>query len=82
MNNSNQFGKTGWATKLKAVPESMINSRALRTGDGSQTYARKMSKLAQIDEKEPKSPRDVSHFWGFGDTEITAEDMKNIAVYH
>lgn len=66
----------GWATDLKTVPVELINSRVLRTGDGSHNHSKKSGD--EITENDDY--RDTTHFWGFGDKEMTAEDMKKIAI--
>jgi hypothetical protein len=67
---------SGWASDLKTVPTEMINSRVLRTGDGSHSHSKKSGN--EITEGD--DARDTTHFWGFGDKEMTAEDMKKIAI--
>jgi hypothetical protein len=66
---------SGWATDLKTVPKEMIQSRVLRTGDGSHSHSKKGDEMTDNDDS-----RDTTHFWGFGDKEMTAEDMKKIAI--
>ena len=56
----------------------MIKSRAMRTGDGSHSYSRNRSK--NDDSGENEEVRDENHFWGFGDKEMTNEDMKKITI--
>lgn len=57
----------------------MIISRLERTGDGSHRSEKKKSKkknaLNQKDEY-----RDTNHFWGFGDKEMTPEDLKKVSI--
>lgn len=57
----------------------MINSRVTRTGDGSHRSLKEIVKnkksLNQYEEIH-----DSNHFWGFGDKEMTAEDMKKITI--
>lgn len=57
----------------------MINSRVLRTGDGSHRNAKK-TKKSKEDLNQTEDSRDLTHFWGFGDKEMTAEDMKKIKI--
>lgn len=64
---------------MKTVPEDMINSRVLRTGDGSHRISRKKSKSKEM-LNQNEDCRDLNHFWGFGDKEMTAEDMKKITI--
>lgn len=66
----------GWATDLKTVPQNMIDSRATRTGDGSHEIAVNN----QVTSNDVAASRDLNHFWGFGDKEMTGEDMKNICI--
>lgn len=73
----------GLATDLKTVPTDMVKQRLLRTGDGSHKYA-------QISTKDVESrldnnnfdARDTEHFWGWGDNEMTEEDLKNVEILH
>lgn len=69
----------GWATDLKTVPSDMINSRVLRTGDGSHRNSKK-SKKSKEDLNQIDDSHDSTHFWGFGDKEMTVEDMKKIKI--
>lgn len=59
-----------------------MKSRILRTGDGSHEMS-KMSKKAQLDQENNNNAteeRDVEHFWGYGDKDMTKEDMSNIQI--
>lgn len=51
----------------------------MRTGDGSHRNAKKNAKnkesLNQIEESH-----EHNNFWGFGDKEMTEEDMKKITI--
>lgn len=43
----------------------------------------KMSKKAQLDQENNNNvteERDVEHFWGYGDKDMTKEDMSNIQI--
>ncbi|KAK6629878.1 hypothetical protein RUM43_003699 [Polyplax serrata] len=63
------FAKIGWAYNLRSVSHEMIQKRAQRTGDGSL-----------------RSPDDPNHHmnnvWGWGDTDITQEDINCMTVNH
>lgn len=76
---TNGFKNTpGWATDLKTVPAEMINSRVKRTGDGThrnQIMLRSKESLNQTDDNQ-----DTTSFWGYGDKEMTEDDMKNILI--
>lgn len=72
---------TGWATDLKTVPKEMIESRVWRTGDGSHRDMKKIS-ISHRSSNLEQDHRDQNHFWGFGDVDMTTEDMKNIKVIH
>jgi stearoyl-CoA desaturase (Delta-9 desaturase) len=75
------FAWCGWATELKTVPDSLIKSRILRTGDGSHVYSDGNKKRNDDNNNnENESVRDVEHFWGFGDKEMTLQDMKNVKI--
>jgi hypothetical protein len=58
------------------VPENVIKERALRTGDGSHKH----SKTNKSKNSVNKSKRDVEHFWGFGDSNMEKDDMKNVKI--
>ncbi|CRL07879.1 CLUMA_CG020908, isoform A [Clunio marinus] len=73
------FAWIGWATDLKTVPEEMIFNRVMRTGDGTHKIMKSKNKI-KTDFKE--ETRDVTHFWGFGDNEMTNEDMKKVKIIH
>jgi stearoyl-CoA desaturase (Delta-9 desaturase) len=73
----------GLATDLKTVPADVVRQRVLRTGDGSHKY----SKIAADDaesrlDNNNANERDIEHFWGWGDKEMTAEDLKNVEILH
>lgn len=61
----------------------MINSRVARTGDGSH----RSQKKKQINKESLNRHQDVDdnhdrNFWGFGDKEMSADDMKKIVILH
>lgn len=77
------FAWIGWATELKTVPDHIVKSRILRTGDGSHEYSKNnqgKSFSSNNNDGEEDESRDVEHFWGFGDQEMTSADMKNIEI--
>jgi hypothetical protein len=57
----------------------MINSRVVRTGDGSHRSLRDAKRR-----KESLNQHDDFHetnnLWGFGDQEMTEDDMKRITI--
>lgn len=67
---------TGWATDLKTVPTDLINSRVMRTGDGSHRSVTQIKDSMSHDENVSEN----NSFWGYGDKEMTAEDMKKITI--
>lgn len=71
------FAWIGWATELKTVPDNIIKNRIARTGDGSHKYSHE--KHNETDDNN-NDTRDVEHFWGFGDNEMTKQDMKNVKI--
>lgn len=71
----------GWATDLRTVPDSIIKSRILRTGDGSHSYSKTWDN-ANSNNNHDDGSRDTDHFWGFGDKEMTIDDMKNVKILH
>lgn len=60
------------------MPDDIIRNRILRTGDGSH----KISKEIDINNNKNEDSRDIEHFWGFGDKEMNADDMKNVKILH
>lgn len=74
----------GWATELKTVPENIIMRRIERTGDGSHKHSKRINakKVSSVDENgnDDDVERDVEHFWGWGDKEMTTEDMKFVKI--
>jgi stearoyl-CoA desaturase (Delta-9 desaturase) len=64
---------------LKTVPQDMIRKRVLRTGDGSHKYT-KLQDAELIDNNNRTEDRDTEHFWGWGDNEMTEDDMKNVEI--
>jgi stearoyl-CoA desaturase (Delta-9 desaturase) len=77
------FAKIGWATELKTVPDSIIKGRVLRTGDGTHKYSKGSHKQEDNNnEDQDGDSRDVEHFWGFGDKEMTKQDMKNVKILY
>jgi len=73
------FAWLGWAYDLKTVPVDMINSRVLRTGDGSHRNEKVLAKTKESMNQDSDAADDIS-FWGFGDKEMTAEDMKKVTI--
>lgn len=62
----------------------MIQSRVLRTGDGSHRDVKKLLKAKESLIKDTEMP-DNNTYWGFGDKEMTEEDMKKVTIiqkYH
>lgn len=75
------FAWIGWATELKTVPENLIQSRIVRTGDGSHPLSKeKLEGMDDNNNDDDDASRDVEHFWGFGDDTMTKQDMKNIKI--
>lgn len=57
----------------------MINSRVNRTGDGSHPSSKSLKKNKEsLNQWEDN--HDSNNFWGFGDKEMTEEDMKKITI--
>jgi stearoyl-CoA desaturase (delta-9 desaturase) len=73
------FAWLGWATELKTVPDDIIKRRVLRTGDGTHPYSIKAMEENNNNGNVDKI-RDTEHFWGFGDQEMTSEDMKLVKI--
>lgn len=71
------FAKIGWVTERKTVPDNIIKNRIARTGDGSHKYSKENHHETDDNNNEM---RDVEHFWGFGDCQMTKQDMKNIKI--
>lgn len=74
---------------LQTVPEHIIRSRALRTGDGTHEYsieAAEKKKNEELNNNLPNGKKaDIldelnENFWGFGDKDMTSEDMKNVKI--
>jgi stearoyl-CoA desaturase (Delta-9 desaturase) len=77
------FAYFGWATELKTVPDSIIKRRILRTGDGSHPYSQSQKQSDDDNNNnEDQVERDVEHFWGFGDKEMTKQDMENVEILY
>lgn len=70
---------TGWATDLKTVPENMIASRVLRTGDGSHRLSKKGAKRKEMLNQEEEDNHDGKNFWGFGEKKLikNAKSLNN-----
>jgi hypothetical protein len=69
------FALIGWATDLKTVPHNVIVNRILRTGDESHILSEQQREII-----ETVNIQENSHFWGFGDKEMTIEDLKNVKI--
>lgn len=74
------FAMLGWATDLRTVPDNIVKSRILRTGDGSHSYSKEKCDVNDVNNNDNEGIRDVDHFWGYGDKEMTLEDMKNVKI--
>lgn len=57
----------------------MIESRVARTGDGSHRSQKKKQRTKQS-LNEHDDGHDHNSFWGYGDKEMTADDMKKITI--
>ncbi|XP_076238999.1 acyl-CoA Delta-9 desaturase-like [Calliopsis andreniformis] len=60
----------GLAYDLKVVPEDVVRKRAKRTGDGSRYTA------------ENDLHSHVDHKWGWGDVDLTPEEMQQVKILH
>ncbi|XP_076239736.1 acyl-CoA Delta-9 desaturase-like [Calliopsis andreniformis] len=60
----------GLAYDLKVVPEDVVRKRATRTGDGSRYGA------------ENDLHSHVDHKWGWGDVDLTPEEMQQVKILH
>lgn len=68
------FKISGWATDRKSVPEELIRARVMRTGDGTHRNAKLLtSKKESLNVYTEHENQKL--FWGFGDEEMTAEDL-------
>lgn len=78
------FAWLGWATELKTVPQNIVMQRIERTGDGSHQHSKNLkankSSLEVNNNNDEDAERDVEHFWGWGDKEMTKQDMKYVKV--
>jgi stearoyl-CoA desaturase (delta-9 desaturase) len=76
------FAWIGWATDLKVASEEMVRKRALRTGDGTHPYCVEMKKKANgvITNGSARDDSNSEVYWGLGDTDISAEDFRDIAT--
>lgn len=71
----------GLATDLKTVPMEVIRQRVLRTGDGTHKFSKLDKDVEGDNNNHPAAiERDTEHFWGWGDKEMTEEDMKNVEI--
>lgn len=60
----------------------MIKKRVLRTGDGTHEYSKEAKKNQQdIDNNNIVEDRDVNHFWGWEDADMTHDD-KEVLILH
>lgn len=58
-----------------------MKSRILRTGDGSHEISRTAKHIQHdMTNNNSSEDRDVDHFWGYGDKDMTKEDMRNIQI--
>lgn len=55
----------------------MVQKRALRTGDGSHSYAQE---VANGQPGNKMLERDVEHFWGWNDELMTAADKEGVTI--
>jgi hypothetical protein len=86
---------------LKTVPDHIIKSRVLRTGDGTHIHSieaaieasekkqlemnrdnnnninEKIRSRKKLEVKEDKFPE---NFWGFGDKDMTSEDLQRVKI--
>lgn len=62
----------------------MIKKRSIRTGDGTHWYAKEASKKEGScvpDNNNEGEKRDLDHFWGWDDPEMTEED-RTVLILH
>ena len=57
----------------------MVKGRILRTGDGSHDYSKMQQNKNDLNDRTDSS-RDTEHFWGFGDSMMTKDDMENVKI--
>lgn len=57
----------------------MINTRVTRTGDGSHRHSKSIQKTKETLNQNEET-HDSNNFWGFGDKEMTEEDLKKITI--
>lgn len=75
----NTLNTPGWAYDLKTVPANLIENRVIRTGDGSHRNEKMISKTKESMNQDSDT-QDNNSFWGYGDKEMTEEDMKKITI--
>lgn len=72
------LSKIGWVYDLKTASPDMVEKRVKRTGDGTRIFTNE------------NSSNDDSHghhhhqgeIWGWGDTDMKEEDVKDVVVYN
>ena len=57
----------------------MVKDRILRTGDGSHNKSKIQRNKSDLNDYISNN-RDVEHFWGFGDSSMTNDDMENVKI--
>lgn len=66
-------------TDRKSVPAELIRARVMRTGDGTHENAKLLSSKKESLNAHTDSD-DQKLFWGFGDEEMSEEDMKKVKI--
>jgi hypothetical protein len=57
----------------------MVRDRILRTGDGSHSISKMKRSKSDLNDHN-NNTRDIEHFWGFGDSSMTKDDMENVKI--
>ena len=65
------FAKFGWAYDLKVISEETVRKRTLRTGDGSHP---KYKVECRVQAKDMSG----EHTWGWGDKDMSQEDIESV----
>ncbi|XP_076251322.1 acyl-CoA Delta-9 desaturase-like isoform X2 [Rhynchophorus ferrugineus] len=74
------MARIGWATELKTASEDMIKKRVLRTGDGTWYGLSQLKNNA--DDKGHHHHDHGDMLWGWGDTDMGQNDVKEILKFN
>lgn len=70
------------------MPDNIIHQRVSRTGDGTHPFSVEGSRKQDLNNNENDFAKEIdnletaTHFWGYGDKEMSNDDYRNVQILH